>query len=177
MTLNFSEIKINLLTECVDVRQFTCRKRAHSSTLENFLRRHAIDNQKKQLSVTWVATMRDVPIGYFSLACASIDLTDLTPDEKDDCPLYDRYPAIIIGKFAVDDRYQQQGVGPWMMEHLYAIIIRLLELVGCRYIIVESKPASVGFYEDRCRFVNAKTLDNGNVLLYKNAITITKEAE
>ena len=121
--------------------------------------------------------MRDVPIGYFSLACASIDLTDLNPDEKDGCPLYDRYPAIIIGKFAVDDRYQQQGVGPWMMEHLYAIIIRLMELVGCRYIIVESKPASVGFYEDRCRFVNAKTLDNGNVLLYKNAITITKEAE
>jgi len=177
MMLNFSDISIDLLTECVDVRQFTCRRRAHSSTLENFLQRHAIDNQKKQLSVTWVATTRGVPIGYFSLACASIDLTDLTLDEKDGCPPYDRYPAIMIGKFAVDDRYQQQGVGPWMMEHLYAIIIRLLHLVGCRYIIVESKPTSVGFYEKRCRFVNAKTLENGNVLLYKNVITITEAVE
>ena len=84
------------------------------------------------------------PLDTFLLACASIDLTDLTPDERDGCPLYDRYPAIIIGKFAVDDRYQQQGVGPWMMEHLYAIIIRLLDLVGCRYIIVESKAQHMG---------------------------------
>lgn len=61
------------------------------------------------------------------------------------------------------------------MDYVYAIAIRLSEIIGCRYLIVESKSTSTWFYEDTCNFVRIRELDGGNVLFYKNVVTLTGE--
>ena len=81
----------------------------------------------------------------------------------------------MIGKLAVDDRNQQVGLGTLLMDYVYAITIRLSGIAGCRYLIVESKPTSTWFYEEKCNFIRVRELEGGNVLFYKNVLTLTAD--
>jgi GNAT superfamily N-acetyltransferase len=178
MTINLDEIDITILNRDFQVKNFHCNKKPESERLQFFLRTHALDNQDKHLSITWVAVEKRNPldpIGYFSLACASIDVHILKVQETEGCPKFDRYPALLIGKFAVADKFQDQGFGTFLMDHVYARAIKISENVGCRYLIVESKPTSTYFYGDTCKFVKVHELECGNVLFYKSMETILKE--
>ncbi|MGB7787183.1 GNAT family N-acetyltransferase, partial [Methanoregula sp.] len=162
-----------VLDDTVSVENFSCNKKPESDQLENFLKVHALDNQHKQLTVTYVAlTEDDNPIAFFSIACASIAVNNLEKKQTSNLPGRDRYPAIYIGRFAVDDKYQNQGVGVWLMEQLFARAINISFDVGCRYLIVQSKQTAKTFYEKKFGFSHAKDLDNGHILYYKNMITL-----
>ncbi|MCK9581179.1 MAG: GNAT family N-acetyltransferase [Methanoregula sp.] len=177
MKINPAEIDLILLSDSVLVDLFRCADRDGSIPLQNFLTHHALDNQKKKLSSTWIIVKKsdpEIPLGYFSLACASIDVNDLDAVDLKGCPIFERFPALLIGKFAVDDRYQNTGLGTLLMDYVYAITIRLSGITGCRYLIVESKPTSTWFYEEKCNFIRVRELDGGNVLFYKNVLTLTE---
>jgi GNAT superfamily N-acetyltransferase len=177
MKINPAEIDVTLLSDLVQVDRFSCAEKEGSLPLQTFLRSHALDNQKKKLSTTWVIVKKSepyFPLGYFSLACASIDVNDLDAVDLKGCPTYERFPALLIGKFAVDDPCQNSGLGTLLMDYVYAITIRLSEITGCRYLIVESKPTSTWFYEEKCNFIRVRELDGGNVLFYKNVLTLTE---
>jgi GNAT superfamily N-acetyltransferase len=177
MKIDPAEIDLVLLSEAILVDRFSCNRRDGSLPLQNFIQNHALDNQKKKLSTTWVIvkkTVPHVPLGYFSLACASIDVNDLDAVDLKGCPTFERFPALLIGKFAVDDNFQNAGIGTLLMDYVYAITIRLSGITGCRYLIVESKPTSTWFYEERCNFIKVRELDGGNVLFYKNVLTLTE---
>ncbi len=177
MKINPAEIDLIILSASVQVDLFCCADRDGSIPLQNFLTRHALDNQKKKLSTTWIIVKKNdpkIPLGYFSLACASIDVNDLDAVDLKGCPTFERFPALLIGKFAVDDRYQKMGLGTLLMDYVYAITIRLSGITGCRYLIVESKPTSTWFYEEKCNFIRVRELDGGNVLFYKNVLTLTE---
>jgi GNAT superfamily N-acetyltransferase len=177
MKINPAEIDLTLLSDSILVDHFRCADRNGSIPLQNFLTHHALDNQKKKLSTTWIIVKKShpkVPLGYFSLACASIDVNDLDAVDLKGCPTFERFPALLIGKFAVADRHQNNGLGTLLMDYVYAITIRLSGITGCRYLIVESKPTSTWFYEEKCNFIRVRELDGGNVLFYKNVLTLTE---
>jgi len=178
MKINPAEIDLVLLSGSIQIDHFCCADKEGSAPLQNFLIQHALDNQKKKLSTTWVIVKKGdprVPIGYFSLACASIDVNDLDDVDLKGCPKFERFPALLIGKLAVDDRNQQVGLGTLLMDYVYAITIRLSGIAGCRYLIVESKPTSTWFYEEKCNFIRVRELEGGNVLFYKNVLTLTAD--
>lgn len=111
------------LSESIQISRFRGNDKEGSHPLQTFLLNHALYNQKKKLSITWIVVQKSeplLPLGYFSLACASIDIDDLNNQEKKGCPTYDRFPALLIGKFAIDDRYQNHGLGTLLMDHVYA---------------------------------------------------------
>ena len=62
-----------------------------------------------------------------------------------------------------------------MMEQLFAKAIHVSEEVGCRYIIVQSKPSAKGFYEKKFGFVRSKEMKNGSTMYYKSMITLTHD--
>ncbi|HEY5536134.1 MAG TPA: GNAT family N-acetyltransferase, partial [Ignavibacteria bacterium] len=60
---------------------------------------------------------------------------------------YAKYPAIKIARLSVDSRFEKKGIGTHL---LYAAIGKTLSIcksVGCRYILVDSKPEVIGFYK------------------------------
>ncbi len=175
MNFNSAGIVLVHLSDSILIDEFSCTYKEGSLPLQNFLKRHAHDNQKKRLSITWILVQKTkprFPLGYFSLACASIDVEDLNAGDTKGCPKYERFPALLIGKFAIDDRYHGKGLGTQLMDYVYALTIKLSENTGCRYLIVESKPSSAWFYEGKCNFIRVRELDRGNILFYKNVITL-----
>jgi len=175
MEVPFDELRLSILDESIPVGNFQCHAEEESKPLEKFFRIHALDNKHKKLSITWVAALENEPIGFFSLATATIDIEDLDGCEITGCPHYPQFPALLIGKFAVDDRYRRQHVGTWLMDRISAIAIKISEVVGCRYLIVESKPSSAWFYRDTCNFRKARIEETGNILFYKNILTLSED--
>lgn len=176
MTPDIRELRLEVLNDTISVENFSCNKKPESHHLETFLKEDALDNQHKKITVTYVAlTKDDEPVGYFSLACGSIDGKNLSKKQKSHLPGRERYPAIYIGRFAVADIHQDKGIGRWLMDNLFARAIHISAELGCRYIIVQSKPTSTGFYEKKFGFIRAIELKNGCVLYYKNMITLTQE--
>ena len=61
---------------------------------------------------------------------------------------YPVYPAVKIVRLAIDKAIQGNGYGEeliaWTIAH---VIDKILPNAGCRFLIVDSKPESVGFYE------------------------------
>ena len=52
---------------------------------------------------------------YYTLSAASVPLLDLPPDETKRLPRYPTLPAVRIGRLAVDQRFQRQGLGELML--------------------------------------------------------------
>ena len=178
MVFDSAGIGLVRLSDSIHINEFCCASKVGSLPLQNFLKHHAHDNQKRKLSITWILVQESepcIPLGYISLACASIDVEDLNAGDKKGCPKYDRFPALLIGKFAIDDRYHGKGLGTQLMDYVYALTIKISENTGCRYLIVESKPSSAWFYEEKCNFIRVRELEDGNILFYKNVITLLFE--
>jgi|GEM_PF-6914987 len=60
---------------------------------------------------------------------------------------YHKYPSIKIARLAVDKRYERQGVGGFLVLAAIGLAMSVSEVIGCRYVTVDSKPESISFYE------------------------------
>ncbi len=50
-------------------------------------------------------------VGYYTLAATSVAASDLSPEFAQRLPRYPLLPAALIGRLAVDQRYQGKGLG------------------------------------------------------------------
>jgi GNAT superfamily N-acetyltransferase len=80
--------------------------------LDRYFRELVTQDVKRRVSTCFVALdTAGVIAGYYTLAAASLPLTELSADEKQRLPRYALLPAGIIGRLAVDQKYQGQGLG------------------------------------------------------------------
>ncbi len=90
---------------------------------------------KRRVSNCFVALDHNgVAAGYYTLAATSLPLTDLSPGDAKRLPRYPLLPAALVGRLAVDLRYQRLGLGAslivdalrrsWRSESaIYALIV------------------------------------------------------
>lgn len=64
----------------------------------------------------------------------------------DDYP-YPRYPSIKIARLAVEEKFEGCGIGRFLLFWATGKVYQLSNEVGCRYITLDSKQESLGFYE------------------------------
>lgn len=79
--------------------------------LTNYLRRNARQEMDKDVAVPYVLVRTDNPeeiIGFYTLSSATIKLTDIPLDLQKRLPRYPDVPATLLGRMAVDVRYQRQ---------------------------------------------------------------------
>lgn len=83
-----------------------------SVPLDLYLRELATQDMKRRISNCFVA-LDDAGtiVEFYSFAATSLPLTELTPEETKRLPRYGVLPAGIIGRLAVDRRYQGRGLG------------------------------------------------------------------
>lgn len=80
--------------------------------LDRYLRELATQDIKRKVSNCFVALDdADVIAGYYTFAATSLPLTELSPEEKMRLPRYALLPAGLIGRLAVDRRFQGQRLG------------------------------------------------------------------
>jgi len=102
------EFSIEPLGAGHDRKVFSCGVPA----LDRYLHELATQDIRRRISNCFVALNTGGAIaGYYTLAAASLPLTDLSPDEAGRLPRYPLLPAALIGRLAVDQRFRGQGLG------------------------------------------------------------------
>ncbi len=118
--------------------------------LKTFLQKQAKQFQQSSIAQTYVAITGDKRvIGFVTLTCSEIDLQN--GYDVADCSQangYEFLPAVKIARLAVDTRYRGCGIGSILLDYSIALIRdRIVENVGCRFVVTDAKSEAVRFYE------------------------------
>lgn len=134
--------------------------------LKTYLRKDAKKHHEQSLARTYGVFLDDNPTSvkaYLTLVCGEV-VTDtgaegLVVEDGLRYP-YRQYPAVKIARLAVDRRLKSLRIGTQLV---YLAIgtakDQICPAVGCRFIVVDAKKKSVGFYE-KCGFTALDTPDN-----------------
>lgn len=137
------EIKNNYYIEKLNskhnLNMFSCGL----SDMDDFLKNDALNQQIDNLNVTYLAMYKNEIVGFFSLLADKIELNDI--ENEFDLP-YSTCPAIKIGRFAVNKKYNSLGLGTVLLDNLCYQIKRISEIHGVRFITVDAYCNVRGFY-------------------------------
>lgn len=122
-------------------------------SLDTYLKTQASQDIKRGLAACHVLIDQDNPsqiIGYYTLSNASIVLNDLPPDLAKKAGRYPLIPAVLLGRLAVDSRFQGRGIGDVLLGDALLRALRLSKETGIMLVIVDAlNEGIVGFYERR----------------------------
>jgi ribosomal protein S18 acetylase RimI-like enzyme len=115
--------------------------------LDRYLRELATQDVKRRVSNCFVALADGGEIaGYYTFAASSLPLTELPAEQKKRLPRYGLLPAGLIGRLAVDRRFQGQGLGGALIFDAVARATRSDPAIFA--LIVDAKDkAAVRFYQ------------------------------
>ncbi len=86
---------------------FTCEE----PSLENYLRKQAGQDVKRQVAACFVLEAEDSAIkGYYTLSADSVDRTLIPEDLQKKLP-YKNLPVTLLGRLARDSKYKGDGIG------------------------------------------------------------------
>lgn len=173
-----SQIRIEKLSiEHTDkIQNFT----SYEKELVDFLLEDALDNQNKQISVTflWFIKSTDELIGYITLLTDRINLSPTLKEEfRKKGVEYKALPAMKIGRVCVDDNHLRKGVGNLMIQFAIHQIKQISKECGCRFITLDAKrnpdksKDSMRFYK-RMDFEILKERSKGTTPMYKDVFKI-----
>jgi ribosomal protein S18 acetylase RimI-like enzyme len=114
--------------------------------LNLYLQQIANQDQKRGLSRTYVLADSASIVGYHSLAAHSVSRENLPPNVS--AGGYKDIPFLLLGRLAVDRKFQGQGYGGAMIYHAFHITRETAEKVGIIGMIVDAKSEkAASFYE------------------------------
>lgn len=127
-----------------DIADFTCS----NQLFVHYLTRQAGQDVRRRSATVIVArdSARNTVAGYYTISAFGIALEGLPSAFRKRLPRYPVVPAVLVGRLAVDTRYQGQGVGGLL---LVDAISRAADLeVAVWGVVVDAIDASaVRFYE------------------------------
>jgi len=124
------------------VDQFACG----NASLDDWLKRRARANQASGASRTYVVCEDGRVVGYYCLASGALALNEAPGGLKRNMP--DPIPMAILGRLAVDQAWQDRGLGVALLQDAVLRTRTASAILGIRGILVHalSEPAKA-FYE------------------------------
>lgn len=116
--------------------------------LNRYLKQQASQDMRRRIAALFVLVDQDSDsiAGYYTLAATAIRLTELPPDISKKLPKYPLVPATLLGRLAVDQRYQGQGVGSFLL--MDALRRSLNNEIASMAVVVDAKDNQArDFYE------------------------------
>lgn len=103
--------------------------------LDEWLRRYAGQNRRRNTAATWVITdVGQLVVGYASVAMTGIDRSAAPGAVRKGAP--DPVPALLLGRLAVDRRHANLGIGTALTAHVLATAVELNRKADCRAVVV-----------------------------------------
>jgi ribosomal protein S18 acetylase RimI-like enzyme len=119
--------------------------------LDEWLRKYAGQNRRRDTAATWVvADVDDVIIAYASVAMTGIDRSAALEAVAKGAP--DPVPALLLGRLAVDRRHGNLGIGTALTAHVLATAVELNEKAACRAVVVTALNTSARGWWERLGF-------------------------
>lgn len=146
------KLRIEVLSKQHDRTQFDCGEPALNAYLKNLARQH----QKRGFSVPYVALKLESEevIGFYTLAS-----TALLPDQalhsvfpRLKLPPNLPWPAILLGRFAVQTSQQGQGLGKLLLVDALTRVVVLAKQIGTIGVLVDAKTSNAADFYQRNGF-------------------------
>lgn len=140
-----SFFNIEPLTRGHDRASFDCGEPA----LNDFIQRHARQNQDRGIGRTYVAAAADGVrvFGFYTLASASIGPLDLPEADRRLLPRH-RVPMVQLPRLAVDSSATGRGLGESLLYHALQLATRVADIIGVFGLEVYAKhETAAAFYQ------------------------------
>ena len=125
---------------------FSCSE----SSLDDYLKKRASQDVKKQAAIVHVMTTEDDPatiLGYYTLTASSIS-SDLIPEPiRKTLPRYNQVGITLMGRLAIDTSFQGQGIGSkLLMDALYRSLQVSREIASFALVVDALHEQAKNFY-------------------------------
>ncbi len=116
------------------------------ASLDDWLRRRAMQNQLSGASRTYVVSDGQKVAGYYCLSSGALALNDAPGAIRRNMP--DPVPLAIMGRLAVDTAWQGRGLGVALLQDAVLRTIQAGGILGIRGLLVHAiSEAAKAFYE------------------------------
>ena len=149
--------KIEPLGKKHDRVAFSCGDDA----LDTYLKKRASQEAKKKIATTFVMadSRTSAGIGYYTLSATSILLADLSDETVRKLPKYPHVPVTLLGRLAIDSRYQGRGYGELLIVDALRRALQATTEVASNAVVVDAiNERARSFYEhyEFCAFPDRK---------------------
>ena len=127
-----------------DLASFRCGE----EILDDWLRERALDNMALRASRTYVVCREGSKsvVGYYALSMGSMERGGMPGAMRRNMP--ERVPAVLLGRLAVDQTCQGQGLGGDLLNNAILRSLRAAEEVAAKLMIVHAlSEAAAEFYQ------------------------------
>jgi predicted GNAT family N-acyltransferase len=118
--------------------------------LDEFIHSEAIQYQKEQLGVTHLFLFNGQVVGFATLAMSELEIKEAPYLIPFKVKIKD-YPALLIGRLAVDNNFRDRHVGRIICLRCLEIAKELSIELGCKLVLVYTEGKPVEFYR-KCGF-------------------------
>ena len=142
------------------------RFNSSNTSLNNFLKLQAKKESKQGLSKVYVLQdSSDLIIAYYTLSASELP-KEAIPDKllKKIPDSYHGYPAILIGRLAVDEAYHGKGIGGEILVDAIKRCLDFSEKIGTSVILVDPIDKQAASFYSKFMF---KSLPDSNRMLLK----------
>lgn len=116
------------------VESFDCGQVA----LNQFLQRHALNNQRASSAQTYVCCDSGTVVGFYSLSVGSVDHPS-APERVVKGLARHPVPVMILARLAVDQTLQGKGLGRALLKDALRRTLRAADIAGIRAVLVHAK--------------------------------------
>lgn len=134
------------------------------SRLNDWLQQNALQNEEKKASRTYlIFTDKGHLAGFFSICANSLnhELTNASFRRNKPDPI----PVVLIGRLAVDQRYQGCGLGSAMLNRAVDLSRQIAKIAGAVFVAVHPISESASRFYQQFGFKAAKA--GGSLLIFK----------
>ncbi len=134
-----------------NLMQFSCGEAA----LDHWLRNRALQNEKGGASRSYVVCADGCVVGYYALAAGAVAHTEVVARIKRNMP--DPIPVILLGRLAVDSRFQGLGIGADLLRDAVLRSLQTAQMIGIRAILVSAISAEAKKFYERFGFISSSS--------------------
>lgn len=126
-------------------KSFSCE----NSELERHIKQYAFNHQKEGLFQTYFYVDNDDNfLGYISVSIATIERASLEDELDISSSIKYSIPAVKITRLCVFNSFCNRGIGTILMTFANILAVVQQKKIGCRALIVDSKPEAIEFYKN-----------------------------
>jgi GNAT superfamily N-acetyltransferase len=121
-----------------------------NATLDRYLKQQASRDLRRGCATPFVLSPganQSAILGYYTLSSYGIDTGDLPPDMASKLPRYPLIPATLLGRLAVDERHQGEGIGEFLlMDALHRSLTQSVQIAAAAVVVEAIDESATQFY-------------------------------
>ncbi|MFT5314856.1 MAG: putative N-acetyltransferase YhbS [Candidatus Krumholzibacteriia bacterium] len=115
--------------------------------LNSYISQNASQDEKRNVSRTFLYLEGGVLYGYYTLANSAVALAELSDEQAKKMPRYPM-PAVLLSRLAVDKGMQRKGLGKRLMADFFRRVYAVSKHSGVAFMVVDAKDqGAADFYE------------------------------